>query len=258
MSGKRIVLLGFDGQDPRVTERLFAEGKLPNFQRLADSGGYARLATTNPAQSPVAWMTLATGVNPGHHGVFDFLRPVPQRMSIELAVLRPRRQPSGGPAFERVREAEAFWDITTAAGIYTSVIRWPVTFPAEQVTGHFISGLGTPDIQGRLGKYAYFTTRDADPGDKAPDKMHKLCKEGARWVGHLEGPTVAGLLHRGSAPGSFSLEKEPCPRSITTPSGSEAPRLARGPVEPLGASTVPRGLVAAGRGYHQVLAPGGR
>jgi hypothetical protein len=56
----RVVVLGFDGMDPHLTERWMQEGLLPNFSRLAESGSYRLLGTTIPAQSPVAWSSFAT------------------------------------------------------------------------------------------------------------------------------------------------------------------------------------------------------
>lgn len=205
-SGRRLVLLGIDGQDPRITERLLRAGRLPAFARLAESGCFARLRTTNPAQSPVAWTTMATGANPGYHGVFDFLRPVPDRMLIDLAIMRPVRGPTGQPAFERVRKVDAFWDLTTRAGVYTSVIRWPVTFPAERVSGHFLSGLGTPDIQGHLGAYLFFCTQPPPADDKSPQRVRRLRRKGSRWAGAIEGPRVAGLVRARQATVAFELE----------------------------------------------------
>src|SRR5262245_2828894 len=61
----RVVILGFDGADPKLTEQFMAEGKLPNLARLKAEGSYLRLATTNPPQTPVSWSTFATGINPG-------------------------------------------------------------------------------------------------------------------------------------------------------------------------------------------------
>jgi hypothetical protein len=52
-------------------------GELPNLAWLARQGGYSRVQTTSPAQTPVAWSTFATGVNPGAHGIFDFVRRNP-------------------------------------------------------------------------------------------------------------------------------------------------------------------------------------
>ncbi|HAK94293.1 MAG TPA: hypothetical protein DCM87_04655, partial [Planctomycetes bacterium] len=74
---RRVVVLGLDGVDPALLARFRGEGALPNFDALAREGGFAPLATSNPAQSPVAWATLGTGVNPGRHGVFDFLHRDP-------------------------------------------------------------------------------------------------------------------------------------------------------------------------------------
>src|SRR5437879_2280157 len=70
---KKVIFLGLDGLDPRLAERFMADGKLPNLSRLKEQGSYARLRTTFPALSPVAWSTFATGVNPAKHNIFDFL-----------------------------------------------------------------------------------------------------------------------------------------------------------------------------------------
>ena len=70
---KRVIFLGLDGLDPRLTEKYMAEGKMPNLARLREQGSYRRLRTTFPAISPVAWSTFATGVNPARHNIFDFL-----------------------------------------------------------------------------------------------------------------------------------------------------------------------------------------
>ncbi|HPW18139.1 MAG TPA: alkaline phosphatase family protein, partial [Candidatus Aminicenantes bacterium] len=51
----RLVILGLDGLEPTLAEKFMAEGKLPNLARLRKEGSYARLRTTTPAISPVAW-----------------------------------------------------------------------------------------------------------------------------------------------------------------------------------------------------------
>src|SRR5260370_17158914 len=70
---QKLIFIGFDGLDPRLTERLIEEGKLPNLAHLRTSGGYHRLRTTFPVLSPVAWSPFATCVNPATHTIFDFL-----------------------------------------------------------------------------------------------------------------------------------------------------------------------------------------
>jgi Type I phosphodiesterase / nucleotide pyrophosphatase len=74
----KVIVIGMDGLDPRIVESLLAAGDLPNLASVRARGGLARIATTYPAQTPVAWSTFATGTNPGGHGVFDFLRRDPR------------------------------------------------------------------------------------------------------------------------------------------------------------------------------------
>ncbi len=72
-SGARVIVLGFDGADPKLVERWMDSGDLPNLARLRDEGSYTPLGTTTPPQTPVSWTSFATGINPGRHGIFDFL-----------------------------------------------------------------------------------------------------------------------------------------------------------------------------------------
>lgn len=69
----RVIVLGMDGADAQMAQDWMDEGKLPNFTRLREMGTFAPLNPANPAQSPVSWATLNTGVNPGKHGIFDFV-----------------------------------------------------------------------------------------------------------------------------------------------------------------------------------------
>lgn len=80
----RLIVLGFDGVDPRWLDRWVAEGQLPTMKRLVQAHGgraYRPLTSTIPPQSPVAWASFATGTNPGEHGIFDFIRPSRTRVT---------------------------------------------------------------------------------------------------------------------------------------------------------------------------------
>jgi hypothetical protein len=79
----RVVVIGVDGMSADRTERLIAAGKLPAFAEIAKRGGYSKLVPTNPAQSPVSWATMTTGLNPGGHGIYDFLRRTPQAEKLD-------------------------------------------------------------------------------------------------------------------------------------------------------------------------------
>jgi len=75
---KKLIILGFDGADAKLTQRWMDEGKLPNLARLRSQGAFSPLRPTIPSQTPVSWSTFSTGLNPGRHGVFDFLKRDPK------------------------------------------------------------------------------------------------------------------------------------------------------------------------------------
>ncbi|MBU0472114.1 MAG: alkaline phosphatase family protein, partial [Nanoarchaeota archaeon] len=64
-----------------------------------------------------------------------------------------------------------FWRITSKAGIPTTIIRWPVTFPPERIKGNMFSGLGVPDIKGFLSGYTYYTSKTTNGLNKASKKI---------------------------------------------------------------------------------------
>ena len=70
---ERVIVLGFDGADARTVEVLMAKGQLPNLQALRQSGTFAPLLSTNPAESPVSWSSLNCGQNPAKTGIPGFV-----------------------------------------------------------------------------------------------------------------------------------------------------------------------------------------
>ncbi len=150
-SVKKAIFLGFDGLDPRVTERLMAEGRLPHFSKLRQTGGYRRLRTTFPALSPVAWSTFATGVNPAKHNIFDFLNRDLRTYAPELSSAKVTRA-----GVEMRRKSEPFWKILGRNGVSSTVLRVPITFPPEEFNGRLLSAMCTPDLQGTQGTFSQF------------------------------------------------------------------------------------------------------
>ncbi|MBU0979999.1 MAG: alkaline phosphatase family protein [Nanoarchaeota archaeon] len=173
MKFKKVLVIGIDGMDPGITKQLMEEGRLPNFQRLAENGSFINLNTSYPPHSPVAWTTLATGTNPGKHNVFDFIRRQPGSYLPELSLAKSASG-IGGTNYESYVMSDPFWRITTKNKIPTTVIRWPVTFPPEKVKGNLLSGLGVPDIKGFLSGYTYYTANELTTKDKALKKIIKV------------------------------------------------------------------------------------
>ncbi|MCH8021400.1 alkaline phosphatase family protein [candidate division KSB1 bacterium] len=166
---KRVVILGFDGLDPELCQKYLAEGKLPNFAQLKEKGCFKKLATTFPALSPVAWSTFATGVNPGRHSIYDFLMRNRHTYLPELSsakVGQPKRVlrigkysiPLGKPQVKFLRRSKSFWKILGEAGIFSHIVRVPITFPPEKFRGAMLSAMCTPDLRGSQGTFSFYTT----------------------------------------------------------------------------------------------------
>ncbi|HKH45473.1 MAG TPA: alkaline phosphatase family protein [Thermoanaerobaculia bacterium] len=90
---QKLILLGFDGVDAKLTQQWMDEGKLPNLAKLRGQGTFAPLRSTIPSQTPVSWSTFATGLSPGRHGVFDFLKRDPKTYIPSFAAFDQAREP---------------------------------------------------------------------------------------------------------------------------------------------------------------------
>ncbi|MGA7613908.1 MAG: alkaline phosphatase family protein [Thermoanaerobaculia bacterium] len=67
--------------------------------------------------------------------------------------------PNTRPGVVNRRQGIPVWDVVGKAGLKAQVVRIPVTFPAKDFpNGHLLSGLGVPDMSGRIGKPFYFTS----------------------------------------------------------------------------------------------------
>jgi len=172
---QQVVVLGLDGQDPELTDQFMKEGLLPNFVKLQEQGTYIRLETTLPAESPVAWSSFQTGCNPGRHRIFDFLEPNRKTYLPELTSARirppsrhlsigPYRIPLGKPTLQFRRKSQPFWKILGDFGVFSTVLRVPITFPPEKFNGVLLSAMSVPDLKGSQGTFSYFTS---DPEEQA-------------------------------------------------------------------------------------------
>jgi len=172
----RIVIVGLDGMEPPLVEKYMAVGKMPHFSQLKKQGCYSRLETTIPSISPVAWSSFMTGCNPGKHNIFDFLSRDPKTYLPDLSSARigtPKRVfslgkyniPLSKPVIKGLRKSLPFWKILGDEGIFSTIIRIPITFPPEKFKGHLLSGMCAPDLKGSQGTFSFYTSD--------PDKILK-------------------------------------------------------------------------------------
>ena len=167
-NGKKLIILGVDGMDPDLLTKFMAEGKMPNFSRLAQQGSFRKLTTSIPPQSPVAWSNLITGMNAGGHGIFDFIHRDPKNFQLFFSTSKvegPKHSwhignwvvPLGSGSAEQLRQGKAFWEILDDHGITNSVYRIPANFPPISAKGKTLSGMGTPDLRGTYGTFTFYT-----------------------------------------------------------------------------------------------------
>jgi len=167
---KKVLVFGIDGLDPKLLQRYADEGVLPHFKKLMAEGEFSPLQTTIPPLSPIAWSTFITGMDPGGHGIFDFIHRDPTSvmpyMSMARAVPSSRtiklgswELPLSGGGVDNLRQGRAFWQILEEQDIPTTVFRMPANFPPAESDGKSFSGMGTPDITGSPGTFSYFSQR---------------------------------------------------------------------------------------------------
>jgi len=193
----KTIIIGFDAFDPTLFERLHEEGKTPNLSKYVVRGGYARLAVANPPQSEVSWTSIATGLNPGAHGIFDFVHRNPKTYVASVSLLPTKSSPVG-TQFIPPHHAQTIFNEAVQDGYPATSLWWPATFPARfESPVRTIPGLGTPDILGRLGVGILFTSDSAAEGDKRKTQVEKLEETGeGKYQGWLTGPsgkTPAGM-----------------------------------------------------------------
>ncbi len=169
----RVLIVGLDGMEPTLVEKFMKEGKLPNLSRLKETGSYARLSTTTPAISPVAWSSFMTGSHPAKHNIFDFLSRNPHTYLPDLSSAQigsPKRYltvgkyriPLSKPVIRGLRKSVPFWKILGDMGVFSTILRIPLTFPPEKFKGHLISGMCAPDLKGSQGTFSFYTSEAAE------------------------------------------------------------------------------------------------
>lgn len=190
---RRVIVVGMDGLDPRRVRRMMEHGDMPNFVRMTEQGCFSDLETTCPPISPVAWSSFATGVNPGKHGIFDFLSRDLKTYTMRLSSSRVRT--SRGvfgqirSKVELLRRSKPFWKVLGEHGIFSTILRVPVTYPPERFFGACLSGMCVPDLRGTQGSFTVFES--GDEGKVPPTGGMRIhVPDTDRFTTHLPGPTA--------------------------------------------------------------------
>lgn len=116
-TSNKIIVLGIDGMDPRLTRKYVDEGIMPNVKEYIERGSQRHdlvLLGGHPTVTPSMWTTLATGAYSTTHCITDFYRQNPdnlEQMDYNLD--------------SRLCKAEQVWNVTAESGKKTLVWHWP-------------------------------------------------------------------------------------------------------------------------------------
>src|ERR1700687_3654357 len=136
---RKLVILGFDGADAKLTERWMEEGKLPHLAELRRQGTFAPLLSTIPSQTPVSWSTFSAGLNPGRHGIFDFLKRDPLTYRPSFAAFDQKDEPF-------LWGRGNGWVVGTIAGVAVCLLALLVATIVRRVLARQAAGAMTGDV----------------------------------------------------------------------------------------------------------------
>jgi len=131
MGQTKVLVIGLDGATFDVVTPAIERGLMPHLARLIEQGASGLLHSTVPAMSPPAWTSMITGMNPGKHGIYDFVRRQPG--SYRLQTMR-----------SDFYTYQTMFDYLSSLGRRVAAINIPLTYPPRPVNGVMVAGLGAP------------------------------------------------------------------------------------------------------------------
>ncbi|HEV8440141.1 MAG TPA: alkaline phosphatase family protein [Methylomirabilota bacterium] len=125
----RTLLIGLDGATFSVLDPLMKDGVMPFVADLVGRGVRADLLSTPNPLTPPAWTSLATGRNPGSHGIFDFIRPEETESGVYIKLLSSRDV-----------QCETIWSYVSRNDGRATVLNFPMTYPVRAISGYVVPG----------------------------------------------------------------------------------------------------------------------
>jgi hypothetical protein len=121
-----LLVVGLEGLEISIVEKLSAEGRLPNLMRLMREGATGEFTSLGKlTDRRIAWTSLVTGVSPENQGVGG--TTVSHRGEVVDAPLTPQYRTVG-----------TIWTALSEAGSGVAVLGWPGTWPVEEIKGVMI------------------------------------------------------------------------------------------------------------------------
>jgi len=232
---ERVIILGFDGVDPRLAAEMMDNGELPNLHRLREEGSFQPLASSNPPQSPTAWSSFNTCMTPLNHGIYDFLRRSPQNYipgvgfgSVQRAELADDGSLARAPRYVSNRSGENFWKIASDQGYRVKALVVPFAYPADDLSEECVMhcGLDVPDIRGTQSTYFAFSDTWTEEQSVAGGMRLPLVFTDNTAIVEVPGIAVPGTRDFVQVPLRVEADREA--RQVTLSIGDQAASLGEG------------------------------
>ncbi len=144
----RVEIIAMDAGSLDFLTSVTAEGRLPNFGRILDTGAVIRLGTIHPTAADAVWAAVATGKLPQKNGIRsagvytlpgggDPLQLLPNYCYAQALVRFGFLVEE--PHTQAALRARTIWSILSSLGISVGVVDWPLTSPAPPVRGYLVS-----------------------------------------------------------------------------------------------------------------------
>lgn len=131
IENKKVFVLGIDGAMP---DKIFGEwlDELPNIKKLMNQGCYAKLNSSIPPLSAVAWLSMMTGKPPAEHGIFEYIYRKGNSYDFDNLIN------------SHCVEEKTIWNILGEQGKKSAICFAPLTWPPKPINGNLITGFLTP------------------------------------------------------------------------------------------------------------------
>jgi len=121
-----LMVLGIEGLEISILERLSPDGRIPNLTRLMEEGATCEFANFGrQTDRRIAWTSLVTGVSPENQGMGG-------------RIISHRGDEVDAPLTPEYRTVGTIWTALSEAGSGVAVLSWPGTWPVEPVNGVMI------------------------------------------------------------------------------------------------------------------------
>ncbi|MDZ7334040.1 MAG: alkaline phosphatase family protein [candidate division KSB1 bacterium] len=124
----RVVIIGLEGATFNLIHPLINRNSLPFFQKLMGKASYGIVKSNLPLNSACNWTSLFTGMNPGKHNIYDYLRYDNGSYQPDLI---------GSDSFK----APLLWNIASANNVQTILLNAPIATCPEPLNGIMVSGM---------------------------------------------------------------------------------------------------------------------